>query len=341
MTYPYKVAHLATCGGLILALLAPAPAGAAMGRPSRLGGWNTPRWRLPAVRPPDCPEGYAGDRPLVHVRKARCKETGPIKQIQAERDRGPKVAPRPAPTPAAPTRPPEAPRPAPWPRAPSPAPAVGPSPDATALMAMGAAACHDYLREHEVEFVALSRAEAPEVDIPVRLRGPIAGVVFTIPWSSDLERDPHAIWDCQLVAAFVPIAEWLAARGVTEVQYFSALRRGKIVQQKPRSRHNVGLALDLYALRRGGDPLKVEDHYPRRRLRQCPAPGASGPGAPPPPGAPAGDLFLGLVCFAVERGLVHTLLTPDYDRAHANHLHLDLKAGQRSPADPFVSFHGT
>ena len=38
------------------------------------------------------------------------------------------------------------------------------------------------------------------------------------------------------------------------------------------------------------------------------------------------------------RGLFHTILTPDHDRAHHNHLHLDLKAAQASPADPFVSY---
>lgn len=202
-------------------------------------------------------------------------------------------------------------------------------------MHMDAGRCHDYLREREVEFVAVRRDEAPEVAIPVRLRGPIAGVAFTIPWSADLERDHHAIWDCRLVAAMIPLAEWLHARGVTEVQYFSALRRGKIVQQRPKSQHNIGLAFDLLAIRRGNEPAaKVEDHYPRRTLRRCPAPGRTGAGAEP------ADLFLGLVCLASDRGLVHTLLTPDYDRAHANHLHLDLKAGQRAPADPYISFHG-
>lgn len=226
-------------------------------------------------------------------------------------------------------------------RAPTPTWTPRGNPDATALMQMTAARCHDYLRERDVEFIALSHRDAPEVGIPVRLRGPVAGVAFTIPWTADLDRDPHAIWDCRMVAAIVPLAEWLAARGVTEVQYFSALRRGKIVQQKPKSQHNLGLALDLLALRRGSAPAaKVEDHYPRRSLRQCPRAGQSGLGAPPPPGAPASDLLLGLVCLAAEGGLVHTLLTPDHDRAHANHLHLDLKAGQPSPADPFISFHG-
>ena len=51
------------------------------------------------------------------------------------------------------------------------------------------------------------------------------------------------------------------------------------------------------------------------------------------------DLYLALVCQAYTRGLFHTILTPDHDRAHANHLHLDLKAAQPSPADPFMSVH--
>ncbi|MDC0719601.1 hypothetical protein POL25_22035 [Nannocystis sp. bb15-2] len=314
---------------LLGALLVPTNADAAGGR---VGWSNAPRWRLPAVRPPDCPSGYAGNRALVQVASARCKETGPQGQTEPRPS-----ASRPRPRPAAPASPEPS-------RAPPPAwPPAGPTPgvDATALMAMNAARCHDYLREREVEFAVLRRDEAPEVAIPVRLRGPIAGVAFTIPWSSDLERDAHAIWDCRLVAAVVPLAEWLHARGVTEVQYFSALRRGKIVQQKPKSQHNLGLALDLYALRRGSDPAAtVEDHYPRRKLRRCPGPRETGPGATPASGAPASELLLGLVCVAAQGGLVHTLLTPDHDRAHANHLHLDLKAGQSDPPDPFISFHG-
>jgi hypothetical protein len=316
---------------LLGALLVPTNADAAGS--GRLGWSNGPRWRLPAVRPPECPRGYAGGRALVQVASARCKETGPEGQ----------TAPRPAVSASRPTaRPAAQARPEPT-RAPAPVRTPAPTgPDATALMAMNAARCHDYLREREVEFIALDRDEAPEVAIPVRLRGPIAGVAFTIPWTTDLERDAHAIWDCRLVAAVVPLAEWLHVRGVTEVQYFSALRRGKIVQQKPKSQHNLGLALDLYAVRRGSDAAAtVEEHYPRRTLRRCPGPREAGPGAAPPAGAPAADLLLGLVCLASQGGLVHTLLTPDHDRAHANHLHLDLKAGQDSPPDPFISFHGS
>jgi hypothetical protein len=219
-------------------------------------------------------------------------------------------------------------------------PTIAAGADASALMRMDTGRCHDYLRAHEVPFVALEHSRAPEVAIPVRLTGAVAGVTFTIPWSENEARDAHAIWDCRLVAAIVPVAEFLHAHGVTEVQYFSALRRGKIVRDKPRSQHNVGLALDLLGLRGPTFALAtVEESYPKGRLRACPAGAAAGsPGSPVPVGAATADLYLALACQAYTRGLFHTILTPDHDRAHANHLHLDLKAAQPSPADPFMSF---
>ena len=337
--------------GLLL-LFGSTSVSAASDRP-RLGWSTTPRWRLPPVRRPDCPEGQALARSgsLVPVRKARCIETGPKGQVQ--RATPPSTASRPAPRPSAPQpgirdEPRATPRyPSPRPEVgereprPGPPPRIGPGADASELMRMDAGRCHDYLRAHEVPFVALARGQAPEVAIPVRLRGAIAGVTFTIPWSKDEARDPHAIWDCRLVAALVPVAEFLHAHGVTEVQYFSALRRGKIVRDKPRSQHNVGLAIDLLGLRGPAFALAtVEKTYPKGLLRSCPAGAAPGsPGAPVPVGAAVDDLYLALVCQAYARGLFHTILTPDHDRAHANHLHLDLKAAQPSPADPFMSVH--
>ena len=36
-------------------------------------------------------------------------------------------------------------------------------------------------------------------------------------------------------------------------------------------------------------------------------------------------LLRGLVCQAVERSLFQVVLTPHHDRAHGNHVHLELK----------------
>lgn len=323
-----------------LALLTLAPGEAAAGP-----GWSSrPRWNLPRERPNPCARGWKhrSARAITRLRDVGCVEDAPTPAASqpaptsAER---PSSSPRPQPRPAEPedhreTLPlPAAPRPSEppptrWPRAID----FGDAPDANALMAMNARRCHAFLREHEVAFTELGRREAPEVEIPVRLAGPIAGVTYTIPWSKDPASDPHTIWDCRLVAAMIPLSRWLAAQGVHEVQYFSALRRGDAARQKPRSQHNLGLGLDILGFRRGDEALaKVEETYPRRTLRNCPA-------TTPALGAAVAEVYLALVCVAVEHSLVHTLLTPDHDRAHHNHLHLDLKADQRAPVDPYVSF---
>ncbi len=195
---------------------------------------------------------------------------------------------------------------------------------------MSPAACQAHLRAQGVRFRALREAEAPEVEQPIRLTGPLADVEFRIPWSKAPDRDHHAIWDCRLVAAMLPVARWLHERGIAEVHYFSVLRRGEITRRRPRSQHNVGLAIDILGLvPRDGSRLDVEDHYPKGRLRGCP---------PPRTRRHTADLYTALVCATASHGWVHTVLTPDYDRAHHNHLHLDLSAGQASPPDPFVSF---
>lgn len=203
-------------------------------------------------------------------------------------------------------------------------------------MAMSTQKCHAYLRQSEVPFKAVRRRDARSVEIPVRITGPIAGVTWRIPWSENESTDLHTIWDCRMVAAMVPFTRWLASYGVVEIAYFSSLRGGKAARAKPTSQHNIGLAVDFLGFRRAaGDLQKVEQNFKKRRLRSCPAVAAA-----PPRGASASEIYHAIVCEGVRHGLLHTILTPDHDRAHYNHLHLDLKAGKRSPVDPYVSFAG-
>jgi hypothetical protein len=209
---------------------------------------------------------------------------------------------------------------------------AGAWPDASALAALDARACHAYLARYDVSFTSLSPHDAPEVAQPIRLTGPMRDVTFVIPWSKDESSDVHAIWDCRLAAAMIPVAQWLAAQGIREVHYFSVLRRGNMARRRPRSQHNVGLAIDVLGVTMRGEPKRwdVEDHYPVGVLSSCPPPDRLG--------ERAAELWTRLVCHAASGGWLHTILTPDHDHAHRNHLHLDLDLRQTAPADPFVSF---
>jgi hypothetical protein len=303
-------------------------------------GWSSrPRWQLPERRDRGCTHGWdLGDRPVARRARVRCAE--PPRADQRQRRERPRLARIPpwaflsrpaAPVPRFVPQPAREPLPDPYPDLPPP-PDLEPIawPDATAIAALDEPSCHAYLRRHTVRFRAMSRREAPEVAQPIRIEGPLMGVHFTIPWSSEPQRDHHAIWDCRLAAAMVPLAQWLARHEVREVHYFSVLRRGAMARKRPRSQHNVGLAIDILAVHRIGAaaPANVEDHYPAGLLRACP------PGAAPDV---VTELWMGLVCHAVRGRLMHTILTPDHDRAHRNHLHVDLQLGQTAPADPFVS----
>lgn len=209
--------------------------------------------------------------------------------------------------------------------------------DANVAMRLSATACREHLDAAKAVYTPVPSSEAPEVAQPVRVLA-LGGVDFVIPWSADLASDPHAIWDCRLAVAVLPLARWLAEHGITEVHYVSALRRGAIARRKPRSQHNHGLAIDVTAVVHGNaesTPWDVQSHYPRDRVEQCPATKAL---AADPPLSPASRLLANLVCTAARERSIHTLLTPDYDADHEDHLHLDVKPDQPSPVDPFVSW---
>ena len=132
-----------------------------------------------------------------------------------------------------------------------------------------------------------------------------------------------------LAAALLPASRWLAGRGITEVHYFSVLRGNRPVTGKPRSQHDVGLAIDILALGTPGAMDKVEAHFPRGRLRDCAR-------VPNRPRGRAND-YMALTCALHRNGWAHTVLTPDYDHAHHDHLHVDIKAERNADARAFVS----
>jgi hypothetical protein len=281
-------------------------------------GWSSrPRWQLPAARASTCPHGWAlGDRRVVRRDRARCAD--PAQPASA----APTLRPDPSPAQAASPQPPERGfAPTRW-------------PDASSVAALDAPACHAVLQRHGVSFASLPAAEAPEVAQPIRLTGPIGDVTFVIPWSKDPDGDPHAIWDCRLAAAMIPVADWLSRHAVREVHYFSVLRKGAMARARPRSQHNVGLAIDVLGVivQGASERWNVEDHYPVGVLTECPPPRLRRPAQHP------AELWTHLVCQAVTGAWLHTILTPDHDHDHRNHLHLDLDLRQTAPADPFVSF---
>jgi hypothetical protein len=173
------------------------------------------------------------------------------------------------------------------------------------------------------------------VRMPVRLTHPLRGVEFRTNLKDPARATtPWEILDCRLVLALDDFAEILAARDIVDVRHYSVYRRppkswpdGKIGM-----RHDGALAIDAARfIARDGSYLDVDEHFGGKiGAPTCPS---SEPGGRPAGPRPATEKALALreiLCEAVARRLFHVVLTPNYDRAHKNHFHLEITEGWKA-----------
>ncbi len=206
--------------------------------------------------------------------------------------------------------------------------------------AMSAARCMAALAARGVEASPVDRA--PGVLAPVRLPRGAGGVIYrTAAPAHERAHGPHDVIDCRLALALSDFSKILRPHGVGEVRMASAWRPAPGAGAAPAIRHPGALALD--ALRFGKDPpadggervwLDVDrDFGGALGAPVCkPASGAERrPGPPPPwlpsPSTPEALELRAIVCEAASQQLFTSILTPNYDRAHKNHLHLEVTPG--------------
>lgn len=167
--------------------------------------------------------------------------------------------------------------------------------------------------------------DAPDsVAQPVRVTGPIDGVDLRLAWSRDPAHDVHAVFDCRLVVALLPAVALVQAAGYDTLEYVSATRRGG----GRRSMHRLGLAVDLVAVRQGDQRYNVEELYRRGGVERCRR------------GSMPRDVFGEILCRGWRERWLHTILGPDHDRAHRDHLHVDLAPHRTRPSTPYVGLRG-
>ena len=132
--------------------------------------------------------------------------------------------------------------------------------------------------------------------------------------------------DCRLALTLVELAPGLAERGVVSVRLDNVYRRGAHLpgKRRNRSQHAYGLAVDVTALTLDdGRVLEIERDW----HGQIGEP-ACGPDATLDDPTEASIDLRDLVCDVARRRFFHTMLTPNYNAAHADHLHLDIKRDQ-------------
>lgn len=176
--------------------------------------------------------------------------------------------------------------------------------------------CYSQLAQQGVAFETVPPEQAPGVQMPLRLQGPVGGVVV----GSRTGRPVNEILDCRLAMMLLAWAPTLHQAGVTGIEHFSMYRPGARTARKHKvSGHALGLALDAARMRlSNGAVVEVLSDWEEREHGGAPCPDR-------PYEAWPSRLLRDVVCDAVARGLFQVVLTPHHDKAHGNHVHLEVK----------------
>ena len=174
--------------------------------------------------------------------------------------------------------------------------------------------------------IAFDRVTARGVLAPVRLAGRLHGVTFRTDLADAARAtSPYEIADCRLVLALDDFAAILATHDIVEVRHYSMYRPppASWADDKIGGQHNGALALDAgrFIARDGTSLDVVKDFHGAIGAQTC------GDGAGPRPATAKGKELRAILCEAVASHLFNVVLTPNYNRPHHNHFHLEVTAG--------------
>lgn len=192
--------------------------------------------------------------------------------------------------------------------------------------AMGRGECLTELAHRKIPYEPVE--EARGVVIPIRLTGPVSGVRFRTELPEKERRSsPFEVMDCRLALAISDFAAVLAKHDVEEVLIFSAWRPPAKTwpKDKPAVRHPGGLALDVRKLvkKPGADGKRADleilrDWVPKPEQDPCTKDGRAS-------GRPEEQELHAIFCEANDARMFTSQLSPNYDAAHKNHFHLEVR----------------
>jgi hypothetical protein len=167
-------------------------------------------------------------------------------------------------------------------------------------------------------------APMPGVRTPVRLTGPLHGVhIHSALPEEQRAASPFEILDARLALALDDFASILEVHDVVELVHFTMYRPASATPadpNAPQTRHPGGMAIDVGSLRkRDGRWLVVGSHWPAEiGARTCGSTGRKLKNV-------RGRELRSIVCEAADQRIFHYMLTPHFDAAHHDHVHLEIK----------------
>jgi hypothetical protein len=169
----------------------------------------------------------------------------------------------------------------------------------------------DCIAELDARHVAWKKASRPGIAVPVQLTGAVGGIDLTC-------DDQPLVIDCSLAVSLDEAGRYFRSLGITKATFSSAYSRRNVRGTTHPSKHSYGLAIDIHGFS-GTDlgNLRIDRDYEQGLGDEVDCVGE--------PLTQGGAVLKVLQCQLVRSGLFHLVLSPDYDDAHHDHFHLEVK----------------
>jgi hypothetical protein len=167
--------------------------------------------------------------------------------------------------------------------------------------------CYAELDARQVTF---KKTKKPGIAQAVEISGPLGGVAVA--------GESALVIDCSLAVSLAEAARYMHALGIAKATFSSAYSRRNVRGTNRPSKHSYGLAIDVSGF--SGPELgamRVAADYEQGLGDAIDCLGQ--------PMTQAGAVLKVLQCQLVRSGLFHLVLSPDFDDAHHDHFHLEVK----------------
>jgi len=159
-------------------------------------------------------------------------------------------------------------------------------------------------------------ARKPGIANAVEITGPLGGITYAT------YNQPLVI-DCSLAVSLDEAGKYMHELGFDKAFFSNAYSRRNVRGTDRPSKHGFGLAIDIHWFDAGADSLRVDRDYEQGLGDDVDCVGK--------PLTQGGATLKILQCQLVRSGLFFLVLSPDYDDAHHDHFHLEVKPwGERT-----------
>ncbi len=168
-------------------------------------------------------------------------------------------------------------------------------------------ACLKRLRAAGIKFRMLAGVKGVKTPVLVLSRR-LGRVLYRKSWSNKR----RFILDCQMVEVLAAMGPEIRKAGIASIYYSSSWRYSIVKGSRRLSKHAYGKALDITAVDGAFGYASVIRHYERGKW-----------GCGSRNKTPKGKAWRGLYCALKKRNAFRTLYTPDTDRLHRDHYHVE------------------